>query len=86
MANELPLMFKDISAESESNYTQKINDQVTTDTQEKSAYNTNNLFEALRKSAKDPMAEGKALGAAFEENIAELFRYMGFDAVRIGGS
>lgn len=44
------------------------------------------LFDALRVSAKDPMAEGKTSGVAFEENIANVFRYMGFDANRIGGS
>ena len=46
----------------------------------------NTIFEALRVAARDPMAEGKASGAAFEENIAEVFRYMGFDAKHIGGS
>lgn len=44
------------------------------------------LFKALSISAKEPTAEGKALGKAFEENIAALFRYMGFDAARIGGA
>ena len=37
-------------------------------------------------AATDPMAEGKASGVAFEERIAEVFRYMGFDAARIGGA
>ena len=44
------------------------------------------LFEALSNSARDPMAEGKASGVAFEENIATIFRLMGFDAIRIGGA
>ncbi len=48
--------------------------------------NANALFDALCVAAKDPMAEGKASGVAFEENIAGVFRYMGFDASRIGGS
>ncbi len=47
---------------------------------------SNELFNALRVAAKDPQAEGKAGGVAFEENIANLFRYMGFDANRIGGA
>jgi len=44
------------------------------------------LFEALSNSARDPFAESKASGVAFEENIAAMFRFMGFDAIRIGGS
>ena len=43
------------------------------------------LFELLSRAAIDPMAEGKASGVAFEEEIAAIFRYMGFDATRIGG-
>lgn len=46
----------------------------------------NIIFEALRAAARDPMAAGKASGVAFEEAIAEVFRYMGFDAKHIGGS
>lgn len=44
------------------------------------------LFELLSKAARDPMAEGKASGVAFEEEIAAIFHYMGFDSTRIGGS
>lgn len=44
------------------------------------------LFERLHRASCDPMAEGKASGVAFEEEIAEVFRYMGFDAKRIGGA
>ena len=40
----------------------------------------------LHTAARDPMAEGKASGVAFEEAIAEVFRLMGFDAKRIGGA
>lgn len=40
----------------------------------------------LLTASKDPMAEGKQSGMAFEEEIAEIFRLMGFDARRIGGS
>lgn len=44
------------------------------------------LFDALRTAANDPMAADKAAGVAFEEAIASVFRYMGFDAKRIGGA
>lgn len=44
------------------------------------------LFEKLSAAAIDPLAEGKASGVAFEEEIAKVFRYMGFEAKRIGGS
>lgn len=44
------------------------------------------LIDKLARSSVDPMAEGKQSGVAFEENIAELFCFMGFDAKRIGGS
>ena len=44
------------------------------------------IFYALSAASKDPMAEGKASGVAFEERIADVFRYMGFDAIRIGGA
>lgn len=44
------------------------------------------LFDSLSAAARDPMAEGKASGVAFEENIAAMFRFMGFDAIRIGGA
>jgi len=44
------------------------------------------LFDKLKKAAIDPFAEGKASGVAFEEEIAKVFKYMGFEAKRIGGS
>lgn len=44
------------------------------------------LFGALCAAAKDPMAAGNASGVAFEEAIAAVFRYMGFEAKRVGGS
>lgn len=44
------------------------------------------LTTRLKNAARDPSAEGKASGMAFEEAIAAMFRYMGFDARRIGGS
>lgn len=43
------------------------------------------VFDSLRIAARDPMAAGKTSGVAFEEAIAALFRYLGFDAKRIGG-
>ncbi len=44
------------------------------------------LFEKLSAAAVDPQAEGKASGVAFEEEIAKIFRYMGFEVKRIGGA
>ena len=44
------------------------------------------LFDNLRTAARDPSAASKAPGVAFEEAIAAVFRYLGFDAKRIGGA
>ena len=44
------------------------------------------LFNNLSAAATNPSAEGKASGVAFEEEITKIFRYMGFEAKRIGGS
>lgn len=44
------------------------------------------IFEQLHTASIDPSAEGKASGVAFEEAIANVFNFMGFDAKRIGGS
>ncbi|MBQ9413732.1 MAG: hypothetical protein IJU16_01235 [Clostridia bacterium] len=44
------------------------------------------LFEKLSISARDPLAESKASGVAFEESIAAIFLYMGFDSKRVGGA
>lgn len=44
------------------------------------------IIERLNNSSRDPNAEGKASGVAFEEAIARVFRSMGFDAERIGGA
>ncbi|MDO4177426.1 MAG: restriction endonuclease [Bacillota bacterium] len=46
----------------------------------------NEIINRLLESSKNPMAENKQSGVAFEENIASIFRIMGFDARRIGGS
>lgn len=83
-ANELPLMPKDFTMQNEIDCAQKTNNEIKDI--EECDYDTNTLFEALSVAAKDPMAEGKASGVAFEENIAAVFRYMGFDAIRIGGA
>lgn len=53
---------------------------------ELSSIRADELYTALRTAARAPMAAGKASGVAFEESIASVFRYMGFDAKRIGGS
>ena len=44
------------------------------------------IINRLQSSSRDPGAEGKASGVAFEEAIAGIFRFMGFEAERIGGS
>ncbi len=44
------------------------------------------LNERLQIASTCPMAEGKASGVAFEEDIATIFKYMGFNTTRIGGS
>lgn len=73
----LPLLDKNISKENELK-------------KKKEGFDANDKFimlaERLEYSSKDPNAEGKASGVAFEENIAEMFAYMGFDTKRIGGS
>ncbi len=43
------------------------------------------ISERLRIASTDPMAEDKASGVAFEEEIAEIFKFMGFDSIKIGG-
>lgn len=44
------------------------------------------IINRLHSASRDPVAEGKASGVAFEEAIAEIFSFMGFDAKRIGGA
>lgn len=44
------------------------------------------IFDLLSTSARNPVADGKQSGVAFEEAIAAVFDYMGFEAKRIGGS
>lgn len=45
----------------------------------------NILINSLKNASCDPSAENKAPGVAFEEAIANVFSFMGFDAKRIGG-
>ena len=59
-----------------------IKETVTPPIQEESSQLTARLYNAAR----DPYAEGKASGVAFEEAIAEIFNFMGFNAKRVGGS
>lgn len=82
LSKELPLMGTELV---EQNCADAVNDNVN-EGSDTIAITSNILFDALCVAAKDPMAEGKASGVAFEENIAEVFRYMGFEANRIGGS
>lgn len=44
------------------------------------------ISEALRRTARDPGADGKASGVAFEEAIRDIFASIGFGARRIGGA
>lgn len=44
------------------------------------------IINRLHNASRDPAAEGKASGVAFEEAIAEIFSFMGFNARRIGGA
>lgn len=45
----------------------------------------NHIIELLLRSSRDPIAEGLAPGQCFEETIARIFCYMGFDSKRVGG-
>ncbi len=83
-ANELPLMPKADIVQDEIEEKTSTDDEINSIEEDK--LEANSLFEALNVAATDPMAEGKASGVAFEERIAEVFRYMGFDAARIGGA
>lgn len=47
------------------------------------ADNTEQLFQRLHAAAIDPMAENKGAGVAFEEAIADIFRFMGFEAKKV---
>lgn len=81
LAAELP-MSEAMSDESSVNETDFISEKSGS---EIAKTNDDKLFDVLRTAARDPMAAGKASGVAFEESIATVFRYMGFDAKRIGG-
>ena len=56
------------------------------DSDDSYADDTEQLFNRLHAAAIDPMAEGKGAGVALEEAIADIFRFMGFEAKRVGGS
>ena len=49
-------------------------------------YEIDQILDNLVRSSRDPVADNKAPGVAFEEAIARTFRFMGFDSKRIGGS
>lgn len=79
---ELPLM-KPLIEEQNTNSTniQKVNEpKIVTNNP------NNHLFKRLSIAARDPMAESKTSGTTFEELIAEIFSYMGFESKRIGGT
>lgn len=77
-ASKLPLL--NISELKEANIKEK----------EQSANLLESQFEKIVKrlniTSKNPYAEGKAPGIAFEESIAEMMQFMGFESKRIGGS
>jgi type III secretion system FlhB-like substrate exporter len=85
LSTELPLMEPEFEEQSKIDNSDDTNDNINEDN-DITTPESNALFEALYVAAKNPMAEGKASGVAFEENIAGVFRYMGFDAKRIGGA
>lgn len=70
----------------EHTYVDEYDSQDTVGVEVKRKTSEDDLFEKLSAAAIDPLAEGKASGVAFEEEIAKVFRYMGFEAKRIGGS
>jgi len=80
--SELPLMeLTQVTSETE--------DSADTNAKTTASINTfveNKIFDDLKIAARDPMAAGKASGVAFEEAIADMFNYMGFEAKRIGGA
>jgi len=81
-ALDLPLMVPSVEEQELNNTnTQKVNS-----TEIVVGNQKDHLFERLRVAARDPMAESKASGVAFEELIAETFANMGFEAKRIGGA
>ena len=81
LAETLPLM----AVPSEEKQTsEKASQQICAEIQETSKLDL--AIERLCKAARDPAAEGKMSGMAFEEAIAEMFCLMGFEAKRIGGS
>lgn len=43
------------------------------------------IVNRLDKTSKDPYAEGKQSGVAFEKAISEIFKYMGYEAKKVGG-
>lgn len=44
------------------------------------------IVNRLENTARDPFAEKKIAGLAFEEAIAEIMRFMGFEVTKVGGS
>ena len=75
------LQFKDDEGIKQSNDSKK-----ESNIQQSDNDNVDYLIERLKTASCDPVAFGKASGVAFEETIADIFSFMGFDAKRIGGS
>jgi type III secretion system FlhB-like substrate exporter len=85
LSTELPLMEAEFEEQGTTDNGDVTNDNIS-EGNDITTSESNALFDALCVAARNPVAEGKASGVAFEENIAGVFRYMGFDAKRIGGA
>lgn len=81
-AKHLPLEILEPTADLEKD-NNEMSDKQTTDQYDDKLQVAINL---LNEAAVNPMAENKASGVAFEEEIATVFCLMGFEAKRIGGS
>jgi len=81
LASSLPLAGKPV---------EELKDAITTQGEKETATSLigelDSIIKRLIRSSRDPIAEGQAPGVAFEEAIARIFRFMGFDSERIGGS
>ncbi|MBY7142538.1 hypothetical protein KFZ56_05480 [Virgibacillus sp. NKC19-3] len=78
--SNLPLARKPIETEESTKFQKENNENIS------SRKELNQIIERLANSSRDPIAEGKQPGAAFEESIAEIFCFMGLKSERIGGA
>ena len=78
----LPLMEK----EQELDNSVSVDEAIEKNEKGKSVDSLTETIRLLTEASVNPTAEGKGSGVAFEEEIAALFRLMGFSAKRIGGA